>query len=59
MSVGSRPAALIDLGLPHPVTQRLRRAADLGRNRCHCRPVRGVLAGVIQNHPDRTRPDLG
>jgi hypothetical protein len=31
--------------------QRLRRAADLGRNRCHCRPARGVLARVIQNHP--------
>ena len=24
--------------------QRLRRAADLGRNRCHCRPARWVLA---------------
>jgi hypothetical protein len=32
----------------------MRRAADLGRNRCHRRPARGVLARVIQNHPNRT-----
>jgi hypothetical protein len=38
--------------------QRLRGAADLGRNRCHRRPARRVLAGVIQNHPNRTVPDL-
>ena len=38
------PLALVALGLPHPVRQRLRRAADLGRDRGDRRPLRGVLA---------------
>jgi hypothetical protein len=53
------PLPAVDLGFPDPVMQRLRRAADLGRNRGHRRPARRVLAGVIQNHPNRTGPDLG
>src|SRR5262245_217449 len=38
--------------------KRLRCAADLGRNRGHRSPARMVLAGVIQNHPNRAVPDL-
>jgi hypothetical protein len=53
------PLSAVDLGFPDPVMQRLRRAADLGRNRGYRRPARRVLAGVIQNHPNRTGPDLG
>ncbi len=39
--------------------QRLRRAADLRRNRCHRRPTRTVLGFVIQNQPHSTRANLG
>src|SRR6476659_9467852 len=56
-NAGSPPA--IDLGLLDPVMQRLWRAADLGCNRCHRRPARGVIARMIQDHPDRTGTDLG
>ncbi|MGY4281239.1 transposase [Bradyrhizobium sp. LM2.7] len=54
-----RFTARIHFGLLDPVMQRLRRAADLGRDRCHRRPARAMLARVIQNHPNRTGPDLG
>jgi hypothetical protein len=53
------PLPAIDFGLLAPVMQRLRRAADLGRNGGYRRPARRVLAGVIQNHPNRSGPDLG
>jgi hypothetical protein len=53
------PLPAVDLGLLDPVMQRLRRAADLGRNGGYRRPARRVLAGVIQNHPYRSSPDLG
>jgi hypothetical protein len=51
--VGILTAVLSD-GLPA-----VSRAADLRRNRAHCRPLRGVLALVLQNHPDRPLADLG
>ena len=38
----ARPA--VALGLAHPLMQRLRRAADLGRDRRDRRPTRGMLA---------------
>src|SRR5437868_10673494 len=53
-----RPDALVTLSLPHPVAQCLARAADLLGNRVDCRPLRGVLALVIQDHPNRAGTDL-
>ena len=52
------PLAAVDLGLLHPLVQRLRRAADLGRDRRDRRPARGMLAFVIQHHPHRAVADL-
>src|SRR3954451_19051665 len=45
--------AAVDRRLLHPLVQRLRRTADLLRNRHNRRPARGVLSGVIQHHSDR------
>lgn len=53
-----RPEASREAGLLYPVMQRLRRTADLGRYRDHCRPPPWVLAGVIQNHPNPEVVDL-
>src|SRR3954469_17369230 len=50
--------ALVALGLANPVAQRLRRAADLGGNRADRGRLRGVLALVVEHHPDRTGTDL-
>src|SRR3954468_14779113 len=50
--------ALIALGLANPVAQRLRRAADLGGNRADRGRLGGVLALVVEHHPDRTVADL-
>lgn len=60
-NVGGNPSPLaaVDFGLLHPVKQRMRRAADLGRYRCHRCPARGMLAFVIQDHPYRSGTDLG
>src|SRR5206468_9198881 len=55
----TRPHALVRLGLPHPVTQCLARAADLLGNRADRRPLRDVLALVVQDHPNRAGTDLG
>ena len=49
---------LSTLSLLHPVMQRLRRAADLGRDRHDRRPPRRVLALVLQHHPHRALADL-
>src|ERR687890_763856 len=49
---------LITLRLPHPVAQRLARAADLGCNRPDRLILRGVLVPVLENHPDRPLADL-
>jgi len=38
--------------------QRLARAADLSRDRGDRRPLRGMLALVVQNHPHRAGTDL-
>ena len=48
--------ALVALSLPAP--QRLRRAADLRRDRADRRPLRGVLAFVIEHHPNRAFADF-
>ena len=40
------PLALVALGLPDPASQRLRRTADLRRDRANRRPLRGVLPFV-------------
>src|SRR3954452_13803018 len=50
--------ALIALGLANPAAQGLRRAADLGRDRADRSRLRGVLALVVEQHPDRTGTDL-
>src|SRR5690606_30836364 len=54
-----RPFARITLGLPHPIPQRLTRAADLFGNRLDGSPLRGVLALVLEHHPNRPLPLLG
>lgn len=48
----------VALGLPHPLPQRLRRAADLARDRSDRRPLRFVVALVLQDHPHRPLPHL-
>jgi hypothetical protein len=42
---------LVALGLPNPVVKRLRRAADLRRDRNNRCPLRGVIASVLDHHP--------
>ena len=54
----TRPDAAVALRLLHPLVQRLRRAADLARNRDDRRPARRMLALVIQHHPHRAGADL-
>ena len=54
----TRPDALVMLGLPHLVAQCLARAADLPGNRVDRRPLRGVLALVVQDHPNRAGTNL-
>src|ERR1700756_439563 len=54
----TRPKTLVTFGLPHPVAQCLARAADLLGNRVDRRPLRGVLALVVQDHPNRAGTDL-
>ena len=51
--LGCDPAALasVDLDLLHPFVQRLRRTADLRRNRHNRRPAAFMLPCAIQNHP--------
>src|SRR3954463_16122595 len=50
--------ALIALSLANPAAQRFRRAADLGGNRADRGRLRGVLALVVEHHPDRAGADL-
>ena len=52
------PHAAVALGLLHPLIQRLRRAADLGRDRDDRRPARRHARFVIQHHPHRAGADL-
>ena len=52
------PLAAIDVRLLHPIQKRLRRAADLGRNRNDRRPSRRMLMFVVQHQPHRTGTDL-
>src|SRR5262249_19765706 len=54
----ARPDALVTLGLPHPVAQSLARAANLLGYRVDRRPLRGMLALVVQNHPNRAGTNL-
>ena len=46
-----RAPSRISLDLADPLTQRLRRTADLGCDRPHCRPLRFVPALVLEYHP--------
>src|SRR5438445_6536827 len=57
---GGQAVALpsITLALPNPFAERLRRTAELRRNRRHRRPLRSVLAPVLPHHPHRTLPDF-
>lgn len=51
--------APIELGLKNPAPQRLQGTVDL---RCHpidCRPLHGVLAFVLEDHPHRVLTDFG
>src|SRR5690606_37673168 len=55
----TRPLAQIPLGLPHPATERLARAADLCSNRLDGRPLRRILTLVLEHQPNRPLPHLG
>ncbi len=55
---GSSSQALVAFGLPHPVAQRLARAADLLGNRADCLVLGAVLALVLEDHPNRSLADL-
>ena len=48
------PPAVVPLGLPHPVAQRLGRAPDLLGDQRDRGPLRGVVLGVLEHHPDGT-----
>ncbi len=48
----------IDLSLPHPLPERLRRTADLRGDGPHCLPLRGVLAPVLEEHPHGPLPNI-
>jgi hypothetical protein len=48
----------VTLGLTHPVAQRLRRAADLRRNRPNRGPLRIVLSLALEHHLHRPLLDL-
>jgi hypothetical protein len=50
--------AAVYFGLLDPLVQCLRCAADLRCYRSNRRPARGMLALVVQNHPNRTGPDF-
>lgn len=50
--------AAVDLGLLHPLMQRLRNAADLLGNRYHGRPPGRVIPLVIKNHPHQSLADF-
>ena len=51
--------ARVAFGLAHPTPWRLSRAADLRCDRRHCRPLRCVLAPMLQHHPDGRLAYLG
>jgi DNA polymerase III epsilon subunit-like protein len=51
--------ATIDLHPLHPIKQRLRRSADLGRYRGHRSPALGMLAFVIPNETHRASTHFG
>src|SRR5262249_16726032 len=50
------PPAVVPLGLPHPMAECLRRTADLLGDRGDRRPLRRVVLGVLEHHPDGTLP---
>src|SRR5215210_6213544 len=54
----TRPGAVIDLGLPDPRTQRLRRHPELLGDRDDRCPLRRILTLGLEDHPRRALPDL-
>jgi len=48
----------LDLNLPHPLPQRLRRTATLRGDGPHRRPLGAVLAPVLEKQPHGSRADL-
>jgi hypothetical protein len=46
----TRSLAAVDLRPPNPAARRLRRAAELPRDRHHRRPLRGVFTPVLAHH---------
>lgn len=58
LSVGTQSTARYPCWHLYTVMQRLRCTARLGGDRDHRRPARGVLARVIQKHPNRSGPNL-
>ena len=54
----ARPRTAVDLGLLHPIAERLRRTADLGRDRGNRRPPGRMLPLVIEHQPHRAGADF-
>jgi hypothetical protein len=52
------PRAAVALGLPHPLPQRLARAAHFAGDRTDRRPLRPVRRLLLENQPDGTLLDL-
>src|SRR3954453_5365625 len=48
------PMPPVALGLPHPLPQRLACAANLRCNGSNCRPLRSMIAAMLQHHAHRT-----
>ena len=48
----ARPGSAVSFSLTDPPPQRLGRAAELRRDRTHRRPLRAMLAPMLENQPD-------
>src|SRR5262249_42424548 len=54
----ARPRPRVDLGLPHPLAQRLARHVHLRRHRADRLPLRGVLPDLLTHQRHRTLTHL-
>ena len=51
MPNNTRPGSAVSFSLTDPPPQRLGRAAELRRDRTHRRPLRAMLALMLENQP--------
>jgi hypothetical protein len=52
------PLAAVSLGLPHPTSKRLQRAADLRHDRADRCPLRAMFSGAVQHQTHRSITNL-